>query len=70
MNILISIAALIGAIVAPTLYIGDIKEVNAVQNVKITAVEQTQAEIKSDIKEIRKGMDALLLRNGISVDKK
>ena len=68
-SVLLSIAAFIGAIIAPTLYVGGIKEVNAVQDVRILTIEKTSEEIKTDVKEIRQGMNALLLKNGINPDK-
>lgn len=52
--------------VAPTMYVSSIKEVNAVQDVRISNVESAQVETKTEIKELNTKLDALLIANGIN----
>ena len=65
------IMALIGSIVAPTLWFGGIKEVNAVQNNQIPTLQQNYTDLRIEIKEMRvdtnKRLDALLQDRGIRV---
>lgn len=60
------IMALIGSIVAPTLWFGDIKQVNAVQDVRISTIEVEHKENREDFRLLNAKVDALLINSGIN----
>lgn len=62
---LTGIAAFVAAIVAPTIWIGDIKQVNAVQDARITTVEKTNAEIRDNVEYIRRAVEQISIKQGI-----
>lgn len=68
-GILVSGFALLASIAAPILWVSNIKETNAVQDNKLANIEENYKEIKDDIKELRKGMNLLLIKNGINPEK-
>ena len=65
------IIGLIGAIGVPFLYVGGIKETNAVQANQITTLQENYTELRMEIKDMRidtnKRLDALLQERGIKV---
>ena len=63
------IASLVAAIGVPIFWISDLRASNMVQDNKIVVLEKDKEEMKTDIKEIRKGMTALLIKQGINPDK-
>lgn len=65
-GLLLSGFALLASIAAPILYVGNIKETNAVQDNKLTTLEANYKEIKDDNKSINKKIDALLWKQGIN----
>lgn len=66
---LTGVGALIAAIAAPVLWVGGIKEVNAVQDVQIQNLITQQAKIEASYQQLNNKIDALLLRNGIDPEK-
>lgn len=69
--ILLGLSALIGSVIAPTLYVGGIKEVNAVQATEIRTLQDNYSDLRLEIKEMRtdtnKRLDALLSDRGIKL---
>lgn len=65
---LLGIASLIAAVGAPILWVSDIKAQNTVQDNEIVALKAANEELKTDVKELRKGMNALLWKAGINPD--
>lgn len=63
------IASMCASIAAPILWVGGIKEVNAVQDVRIQSVEARQIEFNENIKELNAKLNALLIANGINPDR-
>ena len=65
------IMALIGSIVAPTLWLGEIKSVNAVQANQITTLQENYVELRTEIKDMRadtnKRLDLLLQDRGLKL---
>ena len=65
------IIGLIGAIGVPFLYVGEIKETNAVQAEQITTLQGNYIDLRKEIQDMRadttKRLDALLLERGIRV---
>lgn len=65
------IIGLIGAIGVPFIYVGGIKEINAVQANQISTLESNYNELRTEIKDMRadtnKRLDALLQDRGIRV---
>lgn len=64
--VLTGIIAFIAAIAAPILWVGDIKEVNAVQSNKIETLQQNHTELRNDSRLLGQKIDALLVRQGIN----
>lgn len=66
----IGICSVGASFVGPTLYISDIKEtsntVNAVQDVRISNVEKSQIEVKQEVRDLNRKIDALLWKEGIN----
>ena len=56
---LISIGALIASVIAPVIYIGNIKESTAVNTIEITTLKQNQEEIKNNIEYIRRTLEEM-----------
>lgn len=63
------IGGMCASIAAPILWVGGIKEVNAVQDVRIQAVVEKQTEFSGDLKEINAKLNALLIANGINPER-
>lgn len=66
MGTLSGIIALIASIASPILWVGQIKETNAVQDSRLNTIDRETGELRSDVKEISRGMTALLIKNGIN----
>lgn len=66
---LTGIFGLISSIAVPIFWVSDIRAINTVQDNNIKTLQDEKAEMKADIKELRRGMDALLIKNGINPDK-
>jgi hypothetical protein len=62
---LTGVAAFVAAIVAPTIWIGDIKQVNAVQDTRISTVEQGNKEIRENVEYIRRAIEVMSVKQGI-----
>ena len=70
---LAGILGLIASVGVPFLWVGnvksDIEKVNIEQGKAIGQLQKDSEEMKTDLKEIRKGMNALLISNGINPNK-
>ena len=56
-TLITQILGFIAAIIAPVLYVGNVKENVAIQNVKITALEKNIDEIKGNTEYIRRTLE-------------
>lgn len=65
-GIIVGLCSVAGSIVAPTVYMGNIKENVATQNVRLTAVEASEVTSRQDISDLNKKIDALLWKQGIN----
>ena len=63
------LGSMCASIAAPILWVGGIKEVNAVQDVKIATVVERQIEFNENLKEVNAKLNALLIANGINPDR-
>ena len=63
------ILGLIGGIGVPFIYIGNIKAVNEVQDVRIGSIEQQHIDNKEDFRILSAKVDALLIKEGINPSK-
>ena len=68
-SFLIGLSALIGSVIAPTLYIGGIKETNAVQANQISTLEKNYGRLEQKLDSQDEKLNALLVRNGIDPTK-
>lgn len=66
---LLSISALVGSVAAPILWLSQLKEVNAVQDVKIANIQAEQTRIEDEYTQLNNKIDALLIRNGIDPER-
>jgi hypothetical protein len=62
---LLTVAAFVGAIVAPTMWFGELKEVNAVQDIKISTLTADIKEIKDNVEYTRRAIEAMSVKQGI-----
>ncbi len=63
---LLSIAALLSAVGVPIFWASGLQATNTIQDNDISSLKTANADLKDDVKELRKGMNALLLKNGIN----
>lgn len=72
-GVLAGVISLVASIGVPFVWVGNVKgeieSKNNVQDVQITTLQATTQETREDIKEIRRGLNALLLKEGINPDK-
>lgn len=68
-SVCVGIGSLICSVIAPTLYISSIKEVNAVQDNQILTLQETYKDLRGDNKALSAKMDKLLLVYGINPEK-
>ena len=70
---LAGILGLIASVGVPFLWVGnvksDIEKVNVEQGKDIGQLQKDREEMKDDLKELRKGVNALLIKNGINPEK-
>lgn len=59
------IIAAIAAIGSPFIYFGTLERANAVQDVKITAIEKTNQEIRDNVEYIRRAIEQISIKQGI-----
>lgn len=58
-----------GSLATPMIWGSKINEVNAVQDEKIYVIQSNYSEIRNDVKELDRKINALLVNNGINPDK-
>ena len=63
------VAGVLSAVAVPIIWGGKVDAANQVQDVKITNIETQQGDLKSDVRDMNKKLDALLIANGIQPDK-
>jgi len=72
-QVLLGIAALIGAIAAPVVWTNDIQaaseKADAVQDVKLATLQENYNDLKSDNKVLNQKIDILLMRAGVDPTK-
>jgi len=67
--ILLGISALIGSVIAPTLYVGGIKETNAVQASEIITLQKNYERLETKIDAQNEKLNAILIKIGVNPDK-
>lgn len=65
-TVCIGVASLICSVIAPTLYISDIKEKNAVQDNQIFTLQETYKDLRTDNQALSDKLDRLLIANGLN----
>ena len=68
-TLIIGISALIGSVVAPTMYVGDIKADNKVQASEILALQGNYEKLEKKIDNQNDKLNALLIKAGVNPDK-
>ena len=69
LSLLTGIAAFIAAIAAPIIWVGDIKQVNAVQDNRLGTVETNYMRLEGKLDMQSEKINALLVKQGINPDK-
>lgn len=65
-HMLLTVAALVAAIAAPIVWAGQINSANAVQDIKISALQDNYLKLETKIEETNAGINALLIEHGIN----
>lgn len=59
------IVAAVAAIGSPFIYFGTLERANAVQDVEISTIKQTNAEIRENVEYIRRAVEQISIKQGI-----